>query len=81
MTFTTYVVSSLDMRGGTLAVILDFSRDFDTVWHDGILFKLRSFGFVPHACRPVVPMLYNLYVCDVPGPPPHGLFCYMPMMS
>lgn len=41
MTFTTYVVSSLDRRGGTLAVSLDFSRAFDTVWHDDIIYKLR----------------------------------------
>lgn len=34
-----------------MAVGLDLAKAFDSVWHDGVLFKLRSFGFDRQVCR------------------------------
>lgn len=104
--FTDYVSKGLNKKNGTLAVSLDFSKAFDRVWQQGIIYKLQSFGFSEHICSMVKsfldgrhfmvkvgekrssqrqvlagvpqgsilgPLLYNIYVSDIPGPPQGGL--------
>ena len=39
---------AFDRSGATQAVVHDISKAFDRVWHDGLLHKLKSYGFSGH---------------------------------
>ena len=38
------IARSFNRSGATRAVALDISKDFDRVWHAGLLHKLKSYG-------------------------------------
>lgn len=44
--FADYVSDGLNKRKGSIAVALDFSKAFDTVWHGGILHKMQLLDLV-----------------------------------
>lgn len=51
MVLTDYITNGLNRRCSTVAVSLDFSRAFDTVWQDAIIYKILSLGFDRRICR------------------------------
>lgn len=38
------IYSAFDNGDEVLGVFLDFSKAFDSVWHDGLLYKLKRMG-------------------------------------
>ena len=38
------IARAFNRSGATRAVVLDISKDFDRVWHAGLLHKLKSYG-------------------------------------
>lgn len=44
---TEFASTSLNWRNVTGAVFLDVSKAFDSVWHEGLIFKLISYGIPP----------------------------------
>lgn len=101
LVFSDYVAEGLNRRCPTMVASLDFAKAFDTVWHDGLLYKMLNFGFGRNICRLAAsflsgrtfkvrvgtifsdirlvqagvpqgsllgPVLYNLYVSDLPQP-------------
>ena len=50
-TISQYICEVLDRRGRVDVVYTDFTHAFDTINHDLLLNKLRSFGFAPQSLR------------------------------
>lgn len=55
--FTNYVTDGYRRRMGTMAVGLDFAKAFDTVWQNGVIYKLKTFGFGTQICRMIASFL------------------------
>lgn len=107
----THLVSqNFNLRHPTLFIALDFNKAFDTVWHAGLLHKLRLLllpitfirfihNYLQHRTAririeqefsapfpllfgvpqgsPLSPVLYSIYVADIPQPqPPISLLQY-----
>lgn len=51
MVLTDYITKGLRRRCPTIAVSLDFSRAFDLVWQDAIIYKMMSMNFGRELCR------------------------------
>ena len=45
MVLAEFVSKGLNRKYPTIAASLDFTRAFDTVWQDAIVYKMMSFGF------------------------------------
>lgn len=48
-----YVAKGLNRRYVTISASLDVAKAFDTVWHDGIIHKMKVMGFESHICSMV----------------------------
>ena len=44
LSITHYIYKSFDDFYKVRGVLLDISKDFDNVWHDGLIFKLQENG-------------------------------------
>lgn len=52
MAFADRITRGLNNRSATIAVSLDFRKAFDSVWQEGIIYKMRNFyGFDPYMVR------------------------------
>lgn len=52
--FQNDITTNLNLRKATIACSLDNEKAFDTVWIDGLIYKMQHlFGFPPHLCRTV----------------------------
>lgn len=55
---TTDVSIMLNNRTPTMACLLDIEKAFDTVWHQGLVFKMNTiFGFGVHMCKMILSYL------------------------
>lgn len=58
--FTTDVTNQLNKRTPTIACTLDIEKAYDTVWIDGLIFKMHSiFGFNTNLCNLTLNYLSN----------------------
>ena len=45
LSITHYIYHPFDEEFETRAIFLDISKAFDKVWHEGLIYKLRQYGF------------------------------------
>lgn len=80
---TNYIKSNKVQRKSTGLVLLDIEKAFDTVWHNGLLFKLQKFGFPLSIIKIIQSFLsnrhFNVYIngsisrsVDIPAGVPQG---------
>lgn len=48
--FQTDIATNLNARKPTIACALDIEKAFDTVWHEGLAYKMKEANFSPHIC-------------------------------
>lgn len=53
--FQTDIATNLNSRKPTIACALDIEKAFDTIWHEGLVFKMKEANFSPHICL----IIYN----------------------
>lgn len=61
--FTSDIASALNKREIVTAISIDIQSAFDTVWHDGLLFKLVTFGINPLLIKSVQNFLRDRTFC------------------
>lgn len=49
--FQTDITTNLNRRKPTIACALDVEKAFDTVWHEGLIFKMKHANFSLHLCQ------------------------------
>lgn len=66
--FTTDITSNLNKRTATIACTLDVEKAFDTVWTDGLLYKLHNIqGVSTHICLLIKSYLTDRSFCVIIG--------------
>lgn len=53
--FQTDIATNLNSRKPTIACALDIEKAFDTIWHEGIVYKMKKANFSTHICL----IIYN----------------------
>lgn len=51
--FQTDITTNLNRRKPTIACALDVEKAFDTVWHEGMVYKMRQAGISLHLCQTI----------------------------
>ena len=59
------IARAYNRYGATRAVALDISKDFDRVWHAGLLHKLKSYGISGQIFGLISSFLSNRWLCVV----------------
>lgn len=77
---TRHIRDNWALRKSTGLLLFDIEKAFDSVWHDGLIFKLKGFGFPDYLCAMVREFTSNrsfsVYISDAhsgPRPIPAGL--------
>lgn len=47
---TNHIKRNWGLRKSTGMILFDIEKAFDSVWHDGLIFKLHKMGFPPYLC-------------------------------
>ena len=53
------ILTSFEYRGATDAIFLDISKAYDSVWHEGLIHKLRDLGVQGNLIHILVDFLYD----------------------